>query len=250
MKFHKLLRGLAPLAAVAFAAGIAGCKDAHISIGDEEGVPLAELDMSGDPPTRLVLAGPDSVVVTDGEALAIDVEGDDAAVEVLRFSLDDGTLGISRDSEHRVSGRATVRVTMPAPESIVIAGSGGVAAQSMAKEAEATIAGSGRLDVAFLAADSLEVNVMGSGTFGAGGTAKKLDLTVAGSGSMEAKDLKVDSADITIMGSGDADFASDGTVEAEVMGSGSVTITGSATCTVNSMGSGTVTCRATAPAEE
>jgi len=248
MKFEKLIRGLAPIAAIAFAASLSGCKDMNIRINDEEGVPLAELDMSGDPPRELVLAGPDTVVVTDGARLDIDVEGDTAAVEALRFTLSEGTLGIMREGKgwSRDDGIATVRVTMPSPAKVVIAGSGGVAAQSMAREAEVTIAGSGRLDVASLRAERLDVNVMGSGTFGAAGTATELDLNVAGSGRMEGKGLKVDRAELNIMGSGDAEFASDGTVEAKIMGSGNVVITGNATCTVKAMGSGTVTCRNTA----
>ena len=44
MKFDKLFRTLAPVAALALAAGLAGCKDAHISINDEDGVPLSELE--------------------------------------------------------------------------------------------------------------------------------------------------------------------------------------------------------------
>lgn len=252
MKFDKLFRTIAPVAAMALAAGLAGCKDAHISINDEDGVPLSELDMSGDPPTELVLAGPDSVVVTSGDKLDIDVEGDAKAVEALRFTLKDGTLGVMRGSGFRNLGGAlaTVRVTMPAPEKIIIAGSGGVAAQSIAPKGEVVIAGSGRLDLAYADADSLDVNVVGSGTFGAAGKARKLDLTVAGAGSMEAPGLSVDEADVTIMGSGDADFASDGKVKAKIMGSGDVTVTGSATCTIEAMGSGKVTCRPAAPAGE
>ena len=252
MKFDKLFRTLAPVAAMALAAGLAGCKDAHISINDEDGVPLSELDMSGDAPKELVLAGPDSVVVTSGDALDIDVEGDAKAVEALRFTLKDGTLGVMRGSGFKnLDGKlATVRVTMPAPEKIIIAGSGGVAAQAIASKGEVVIAGSGRLDLAYVDADELDVNVVGSGTFGAAGKAKKLDLTVAGAGSMEAAELTVDEADVTIMGSGDADFASNGTVKAKIMGSGDVTVTGSATCTIEAMGSGKVTCRPAAPAAE
>lgn len=248
MKFEKILRGLAPVAALAFAAGLVGCKDMNIRINDEEGVPLAELDTSGEAPTELVLAAPDTVVVTNGTALDIDVEGDRKAVDGLRFTLSEGTLGILRENGEwsRDDGVATVRVTMPAPRKVVIAGSGGVAAQTMAREAEVTIAGTGRLDVASLTADTLDANIMGSGTFGAAGTAKTLDLTVAGSGSFEARGLKVETAELNIMGSGDAEFASDGTVEAKIMGSGDVRVTGSATCTVKAMGSGKVTCSNTA----
>lgn len=252
MKFDKLFRTLAPVAAIALATGLSGCKDAHISIDGDDSVPLSGLDTSGEAPKELVLAGPDSVVVTNGDALDINVEGDPKAVEALRFTLKDGTLGVMRDSGFKDIGdkRATVRVTMPAAEKIVIAGSGGVAAQGMASKGEVVIAGSGRLDLAFVDADELEVSVLGAGTFGAAGKARKLDLTVAGSGSMEAPGLTVDEAKVTIMGSGDSDFASNGTVKAKIMGSGDVTVTGSATCTVEAMGSGKVTCRPAPPAAQ
>lgn len=239
----KLLRGLVPIAAIALAAGLAGCKDMNFTIGGSDGVPLAELDTSGDPPTGLVLASSDSVVITDGAALTIDVEGDQEVVDVMRFTLEDGTLGVMREHDSRADGRATVRVTMPSPKSLVLAGSGGIAAQSMASDAEATIAGSGRIDVGNLAADKLELNVVGSGSFGAGGSASTLDLTIAGSGNVEARALQVDTADISIAGSGDAEFSSDGTVEASIAGSGDVTVYGRASCKVSSMGSGSLNCR-------
>lgn len=57
------------------------------------------------------------------------------------------------------------------------------------------------------------------------------------------RDLKVESADITIAGSGEAEFASDGKVDANIMGSGKVTIHGRATCKVNAMGSGKLVCQ-------
>lgn len=252
MTFDKLLRRLAPMAASAFAAGLAGCRDARITINGDDGVPLAELDTGGTPPTALVLAGPDSVVITYGEALAIEVDGDPEVVAAMRFTLTDGTLGVMRDPDFAASGdnRATVRVTMPPPERIVIAGSGGVAAQGMAATGEVVIAGSGRLDLAYADADLLDVNVVGSGTFGAAGKARRLDLTVAGSGTVEAPGLTVDEARVTIMGSGDSNFASDGSVKARIMGSGDLTVTGSATCTVEAMGSGKVTCRRAEPAEK
>lgn len=243
---HKILKGFAPVAALAIGAlATSGCDGVNISINGDKGVPLAELDTSGAPPTSLVLAGPDTVVVTDGENLKIDVEGDAEAVETLRFTLDDETLGVMRDKDSRgIDGRATVRVTMPSPKSIMLAGSGGIAAQSLAGKADVTIAGSGRVDVAHITADSLDVNVMGSGTFTAAGTAESLDLNVAGSGSSDMSGLKVERADINIAGSGDGSFASDGKVEANIMGSGTINVIGRATCSVHAMGSGKLRCTA------
>lgn len=246
---HKIIKGLAPVAAVAIAVGLSGC-DARMSINDSEGVPLSELDMSGDAPTELVLAGPDHVKLTGGDKLAIDVSGDADAVEALRFTLDDGTLGIMRDFSARdIDGYATVNVTMPHPKAIVIAGSGQVEAESLASEAELVIAGSGSASATKIDAKSLEVSVAGSGSLEAAGNAEKLELNIGGSGRADMGALKVDKAEISIAGSGAASFASDGEVEANIVGSGDVRVTGSAKCTVNAVGSGTLTCQAAPTAE-
>ena len=250
---HKLIKGIAPIAALALGAAVSGC-DMNINIDGEEGVPLSELDMSGDAPNKLVLAGPDEVVVTEGGTLDIAVEGDSEAAELVRFTLKDGTLGVMRArGEWGSVGKAMVRVTMPAPESIVVAGSGKVTAEAMEGDADITIAGSGSLEVAEVRGERAEVTIAGSGMTSAAGTADRLDLTVAGSGKADMAGLKVERADVNIAGSGDASFASDGKVEANIMGSGTVRVLGRATCEVNSMGSGKLVCEPAAdepPAEE
>jgi carbon monoxide dehydrogenase subunit G len=240
---HKILKGVAPVFALALAAGIAGC-DGHISVNGKEGVPLSELDLEGKTPTSVVLAGPDNVVVTHGDKLAITVAGDAEAADALRFTLDDETLGVMRKSGWKGSGKATVRVTLPELRHVTLAGSGTLEADRMTGDAEATVAGSGSARIAGIEADKLEVTIAGSGALEAAGTAGSLELTVAGSGTAKMAGLKVDKAKVTIAGSGDASFASDGTVEATVMGSGDVTVTGSAKCTIKSMGSGKLHCSA------
>ena len=92
---HRLIKGIAPVFAMAAAFAATGC-DGNITVNGTKGVPLSELDLTGTPPTGIILAGPDSVVVTTGDTLAIDVTGDPAAVEALRFSIEDNTLGIMR----------------------------------------------------------------------------------------------------------------------------------------------------------
>lgn len=238
---HRLIKGLAPVAALALSAVVAGCGDMNVEINGEKGVPLAELDMSGDPPEVLVLAGPDKVILSEGQALDIDIEGD--AADLVRFTLKDGALGVLREPGNwKDSGTAIVRVTMPVPRSITIAGSGDVEAQGMASEAEIVIAGSGRLKVAALAATRADVTIAGSGSLEAAGSADRLDLTIAGSGGADMARLKVENAEVTIAGAGTAGFASDGKVEANIMGSGDVQVTGRATCEIKAMGSGTLTC--------
>lgn len=242
--FHKLIKGLAPVVALALAGGLAGC-NVDVSVGEGKGVPLAELDRGGDAPREIILAGPDSVIITRGERFDVDVSGDQEAVDALRFHRDGTSLAVSRvkDAGKNI-GTATVRLTIPSLTALTVAGSGSIEADHMAEGAEVTIAGSGSAKVAEIAVDSLELTIAGSGDFEAAGSAKTLDMTVAGSGSAKMAGLKADTVDITIAGSGNATFASDGTVEANIVGSGDVTVTGSATCTVSALGSGKLHCSA------
>lgn len=249
MRFRKVLKALGPVA-MAVAGGLAACDSANVRINDSEGVPLSELDLSGDPPSEVVLFGPDSVDIRTGEALAIDVEGSEEVKQRLRFVLDGGTLGVMRDNSETVSGTAVVIVTMPSPSKLTVGGSGTLTATELTGKAEAHVLGSGSLTVAGIAADHLSVTIAGSGTMRAGGRTGSLDLDVLGSGDARLAELSADEANVTIAGSGGATFASDGEVEAEILGSGSVTVRGDARCRVRSIGSGSLVCeRNAAPVE-
>ena len=248
---HRIFKGLAPIAALAGATLVAGCDGMNIQIGDVEGVPLAELDMTGANPSELVLAGPDKVIVTQGDELDIAVSGDDKAVDAMRFALNDDSLIISREKNSwKDRGKATVRVTMPSLRAMVLAGSGELEAASMTGKTDVTIAGSGTAKVADFDADSLDLTIAGSGDFEGVGQVDTLDLTIAGSGKAAMEGLKVGKADISVAGSGDAEFSSDGEVDASIMGSGTITVNGRADCTVSSMGSGKLNCREARSAAE
>lgn len=242
---HRFLKRVAPVVAMAMGTVVSGCNGAEINFGDGDGVPLAELDTSGAAPTGVVLASPDTLIVSQGPVLDIAVTGDSEAVEAMRFTIDDGTLGVMRQKDLRnVDGRATVRVTMPSLSSIVLAGSGTVEAASLSGDADVTIAGSGTVRTAQVQATNFSMTVAGSGAYEASGSADTLDLSIVGSGRSDMSDLAVGSADVNIAGSGAAEFASDGKVEANIVGSGEVTVIGRATCTINAVGSGKLNCRA------
>ncbi len=247
---HKIIKGIAPVAAVALAAGLAGCDNVDVTINGNEGVPLSELDMSGDPPEAVAMMGPDTVIISEGDTLEIDVEGDSEAVDAVRFVLDDGTLGVLRENDGwKGKGQATIRVTMPAPRELDMAGSGRIESFGMADTAEINMAGSGTIAVAELAASSLEVNMAGSGSVSGAGSADQLEVSMLGSGGVKLDELKADRAEVSIAGSGDVAFASDGEVEANIAGSGNVRVIGRATCEVNAFGSGKVSCEPAAEDE-
>ncbi|MEP0189385.1 MAG: head GIN domain-containing protein [Erythrobacter sp.] len=229
-----------PILAVAFSLAAFGSDE---TINGIKGVPLAELDQSGAPPTELVLAGASKVIVTEGETLTIVVEGDDDAVDALRFVRDGDMLGITEEDDNwGESDEATVRVTMPAPEELTVGGSGSIEAATLAKDAEVVIGGSGSMAIAAIASDTLEIVIGGSGSVKASGGVKTLNVSIGGSGSARLDKLKADEADITIGGSGSVKLRSDGEVSASIGGSGSVKVVGTANCEAEISGSGRLNC--------
>lgn len=232
--------------AIAATATLLSACNGNFDMPGSNGVPLADLDYDGATPTEISLAGPDRVIVTSGKTLTIDVEGPAGVTEDLRFDLDDDELEIGREGKWRKGGTATIRVTMPTPKSVSMAGSGTIELDRLGTggEAEVSIAGSGTSKIGRIDARELEVSVAGSGSLTAAGKADSLDLSIAGSGDLDMAQVKVGSADISIAGSGDAVFASDGNVEASIMGSGTVEVFGNAKCKVSAMGSGELKCNA------
>jgi hypothetical protein len=201
-----------------------------------DGVPLEDLDLAGLPPHEVALRGPGQVVLSEGDTWAIAVEAADETDEV-RFALDGDRLGISGGNSDTV-----VRVTLPAPRKVAVAGSGLMTVARLACDGEISIAGSGRVEVAAVDGGRIKASLAGSGRAAIDGEAEHLELSIAGSGSCDAEGLLVGSATVHIAGSGDAIFACNGEVSAHLMGSGNVIVRGSARCSVHAVGSGTVTC--------
>ena len=240
---RQIVKRAAPIAALALGAALSGC--AYVNDWEDvRGVPLAELDTSGEAPTHISLAGPDKVVISEGDSLTITIEGNSDAGEALRFDRDGNRLSIARDRKvYDGSGSATVLMTMPAPGELSIAGSGRIESATLARTAELEIAGSGAISVESVEADRLEVEIAGSGDVLAAGTASVLSVEIAGSGDVRLGDLNADDVSVSIAGSGNVTVASNGTVDASIAGSGDVVVNGSATCSVSSAGSGSLTCR-------
>ena len=200
------------------------------------GVPLEELDLTGPAPHKVALLGPAQVVLSEGEVFRVDVDPGPSGSEVL-FSLDEGRLGIAGGDADTV-----VRISLPAPRKLAIAGSGKMTAAKLARDGKVSIAGSGRLELASVEGGRLNVSIAGSGRLALDGQAVELELSIAGSGSCDAEGLVVEKAAVHVAGSGDAIFGCNGEVTAHLMGSGNVIVRGAARCEVHSMGSGTLTC--------
>ena len=240
-----IARSLGGIAAAAAVLSLSACSAATFTIDGAKALPLAELDLSVKPPEEITLLGPDTVKVVEGSALAIKVEGNQAARDRLRFVLKDGKLAIGREG-WKIGGNddlATIEVAVPAAKRLVMAGSGTLHADALRGDAAAvSIAGSGDIEVIAVDTADFKVEVIGSGDLKASGKARSLKLTIAGSGSANLGGLQVDQAKVDVAGTGDASFASDGEVSATIMGSGEVRVKGRAQCKVTAMGSGKLVC--------
>lgn len=241
---HHRRNRIAPLGWLALvSAGLAGCEGANMEINGQEGVPLSDIELAGAPPSEVVLSSGDTVIVTDGSDFTITAEGPDA--DTLRFVRDGEVIGVTRPNGWDGDSNATVRITMPPPKQLVIAGGGTIKAQSLASASEISIGGAGTVEFGQIAAEKLGINIGGSGTVRGAGTVRTLEVLIGGSGDVELAGLKADTAEVSIGGSGDVAFASDGTVEANIGGAGDVNVAGNAKCTINAFGSGTLTCTPT-----
>lgn len=229
-------------ALLAIGVTLAACDGADIEINGQKGVPLAEIEMAGTPPSEVVLSSGDTVILTNGDTFNITVEGSDT--DSLRFVRDAEVIGITREKGWKGESTATIRITMPPPKEVVIAGSGTIKAESLAATSEVSIGGSGLVEFGTVAAEKLGINIGGSGTVRGAGTVKRLEVNIGGAGDVELPALRADSAEVSIGGSGDVAFASDGDVTANIAGAGDVKVAGAAKCTVNAFGSGTLTCSA------
>lgn len=253
-----LLAGALALSACSFASGDDAASRGESVAGGRR---FAVTDFSA-----VTLAGPDRVIIRQGQGFSVVASGPADVLERLRVSQDGAGITIRRARSMSTSdtGIAVVTVTTPGLREIALAGSGEVRADRLSGDRmEATLAGSGDMNVAAASGDALETGVAGSGQLaiaaieagsievanaGSGrltmsGSARRAEVTVAGTGGVDAGDLTVADAEIDVVGSGAVALKATGTADVSVMGSGDVDIVGGARCTISRRGSGRVNCR-------
>ncbi|WOE75247.1 head GIN domain-containing protein [Alterisphingorhabdus coralli] len=196
---------------------------------------------------RVSLEGPDKLVIVRGDTPSWMVSGENEDVRNLRIEVDGDTLRIRRigNRYYRNGGYdpANIIVTAPVLSGFSVAGSGDATITEMIGESAAiNIAGSGKVTVGKVNVSQLDVQIAGSGRAILSGGAGLMNLSVAGSGDLRGADLSVSRAAVSVAGSGDAEFTSDGEVDASVIGSGDVVVRGNAICNSDRSGSGTVRC--------
>jgi hypothetical protein len=190
----------------------------------------------------VTLAGPDDVVVTQGDKFAVSIDGDQDARRYLNLYVKDGVLHVGRQGRHWGSD-VTVRVTMPQLNRFWLAGSGDAQVErAHGKILSAMITGSGDLHIDDIESDNVAVTMRGSGDVVMSGRTNALDVNVFSSGDMGLGDLEAKTANIAIRGSGSVQANATNTARLDITGSGDAHVSGTSNCQINKSGSGDAEC--------
>ena len=193
--------------------------------------------------TRIGLAAPVKVDITQGDSEGLVVEGDEAALADLETVVEQGALKIRTRSKRDVPGMSKVRVHVSARaiEALSISGSGDINAPKLrCAQLKIAVSGSGDVRIADLDATTLDVSVAGSGDVMVGGKADAMSTSIAGSGDVKAGKLAARTAKVSIAGSGDVTIWAREQLSVSVVGSGDVRFYGDPEVKRTVMGSGTV----------
>lgn len=171
------------------------------------GVPAEELRELG-PFDSLHVVGSTSVDVQIGGESSVLLRADDNMLQYLTTEVRGSTLHIGLEKGSYTFGvRPRATITMSGLEEI-------------------TMVGSGDANVLGLDGDVFTSTTLGSGDLTARGRVDRLEATVNGSGSLELSELEARAANVQINGSGDAEVRASEEIIAVVSGSGDIVYRG------------------------
>lgn len=158
------------------------------------------------PFTSVELRGSNNVILRTGKTQSVVVHADDNLISRITTRVTGSTLVIDNASgSFSTKSPMSVAVTVPAVKRVVLSGSGNIVASGETARLEATLLGSGNLELARLrsqdvrallagsgnirvtATDSLDATVRGSGVIFYGGTPAHVTTSVPGSGAVLAQ---------------------------------------------------------------
>lgn len=205
---------------------------------------------------RLRVDGAFRVEVMAGRATSALISGTGDAVAATIVDVQGRTLTIRRNRVNWTGGStqtaqpATIRITVPALTSVGVSGAATVIIDRMAgMRVSVSQEGTGKLSVAKLTADKLDVAVVGSGTVELSGKVAGMTAILRGAVALDAGKLTVADLKLTSENAGIAMLTAARSADVNATGSGSVTVLGKPACTVRNIGSGSVVCGASKQAE-
>lgn len=171
------------------------------------------------------LQGSANVDVTFGATELVVIEADDNILPLIETKVYNGQLIISTKSNTSINTANPVRVdvTMKALKGV-------------------TLSGSGNIDVAKMAGDSLTVTLPGSGKITVTGSSTAVNISLPGSGNILCSGLQAKTATVKLSGSGNVEVFASQSLDASILGSGTIRYSGNPAQVKKSViGSGSIT---------
>jgi hypothetical protein len=224
-----------PFALLALAAAVpAGAAERNYSVTDFD---------------RVQVDGPYRVSLTTGRSSAARAEGSTEALDQVAVDVQGGTLRVRRNRSAwggypgEGSGPVSIALTTRDLRNASVVGSGTLDIdRAKGLRVDLSVSGSGRLTVGAVEADNLVVGLLGGGRITVAGRARQLKATLQGSGDLAAAGLSADEAQIVSDTAGNVAVAVTRSAKVTATGPGDVEIVGGPSCIVQAKGSGRVAC--------
>lgn len=191
------------------------------------------------------------VIVKQGRAEGVTIEADDNIAADISVEVKGNILQIrpkDKDTQYKSNRKIIITINVKDLQKISVAGNTNTVIGALkTKTLNASVAGSGSLDVQELVADELKISLAGSASSKASGTVQSLYVSIAGSGSIDAPNLQTQTAKLSIAGSGTATIWAKDKLNISVAGSGTVRYLGNPELKQSVAGSASVS-RITSPA--
>lgn len=202
---------------------------------------------------KVRIDGDVAVEIVSGAAPSALAIGDPRALDALTVRVQGGTLSIRRARASQLTERRKqsgtpdalplVRLSARAVQSLMLQGHGSVRIDRLTgARPNATLNGSGSIDIGVVQADALALNVSGSGSLKAAGTATSARAVMLGDGLIEATGLSLSSLDLFGEGPVRARMTVDGPARISVMGDAQIEIGGQSKCIIRQSAANAIAC--------
>lgn len=202
---------------------------------------------------KVRIDGDVAVEIVSGAAPSALAIGDPRALDALTVRVQGGTLLIRRARASQLTERRKqsgtpeapplVRLSARAVQSLMLQGHGSARIDRLTgARPNATLNGSGSIDIGAVQADALALNVSGSGSLKVVGTAKSARAVMLGDGLIEATGLRLASLDLFGEGPVRARMTVDGPARISVMGDAQIEIGGQSKCIIRQSAANAIAC--------
>ena len=207
-------------------AGIGAALLLHASAeGPVVGSGVAATETRAVPPfTSVELAGGNSMTIQLGTSRSVVVQADDNLLANVTTKVEDGHLVVATTGSFSTLTPMSVAVTVPSLDGL-------------------TLSGAGSVDAVGIRAPELTLLLSGIGLVQATGTVQRLDATLSGTGDLELGGLDAQAVRAALPGSGRIVVTAHGTLDASIPGTGSIEYSGNPRLTQSITGTGTISGR-------